>query len=98
MTKYYKERSLHRNPAFELELPDTPEYSSSFIEDILNCRTLDSNDLKTFNDMKLLQLAWVFDINFLSTFRHIRKRQYLDKTIKIQRHLKDYLEKKCAMD
>ncbi|RJS71549.1 metal-dependent phosphohydrolase, partial [ANME-2 cluster archaeon] len=85
----------------ELELPDTPEYSSCFVEDILNNRVSNSHELKTFNDMKLLQLGWIFDINFTQTFIQIQQRRIIEKIIadlpdtedirKIQNHLKEYL-------
>jgi putative nucleotidyltransferase with HDIG domain len=107
VTNYYTERHLHRNPALELELPDTPEYSLCFVDDILNNRVSNSHDLKTFNDMKLLQLGWIFDINFTPTFLYIQQRQIIEKIItalpdtddirKIQNHLKDYREKKSSM-
>ncbi|CAD6490744.1 MAG: HD domain protein [Candidatus Argoarchaeum ethanivorans] len=106
VTTYYTERHRHRNPALELELPDTPGYSRSFIDDILNNRVSNSHDLKTFNDMKLLQLGWIFDINFAPTFFHIRERRIIEKIItalpdtedirKIQNHLKAYLEKRVS--
>jgi hypothetical protein len=33
--------------------------------------------LKTLNDFKLLQMGWVYDINFPRTFQLIRERGYL---------------------
>ncbi|HID19998.1 MAG TPA: HD domain-containing protein [Methanophagales archaeon] len=106
VTNYYMERHRHRNPALELELPDTSEYSLCFIDDILNNRVSNSHDLKTFNDMKLLQLGWIFDINFTQTFLYIQQRQIIEKIItalpdtddirKIQTHLKYYLEKRIS--
>ena len=101
VTNYYGRRHKHRNPALELELPDTPEYSYCFVEDILNNRVSNSHELKTFNDMKLLQLGWIFDINFTQTFIQIQQRRIIEKIIadlpdtedirKIQNHLKEYL-------
>jgi hypothetical protein len=53
--------------------------------------------------MKLLQLGWIFDINFTRTFLYIQQRQIIEKIIttlpdtedilKIQNHLNEYLEK-----
>lgn len=106
VTTYYAERHKHRNPALELELPDTPEYSLCLVGDILNNRVSNSHDLKTFNDMKLLQLGWLFDINFTHTFLQIQQRQIIEKIIadlpdtedirKIQNHLKEYLKKRIS--
>jgi len=104
VTTYYAQRHKHRNTALELELPDTPGYSLCFVEDILNNRVSNSHALKTYNDMKLLQLGWIFDINFTQTFLYIQQRQIIEKIIttlpdtedirKIQNHLNEYLEKK----
>ncbi|MEA3281959.1 MAG: HD domain-containing protein [Euryarchaeota archaeon] len=106
VTTYYTQRHEHRNPALELELPDTPEYSLCFVEDILNNRVSNSHELKTFNDMKLLQLGWLFDINFTQTFIRIQQRQIIEKIIadlpdtedirKIQNHLKEYLNERIS--
>ncbi len=45
VTDYYTERPRHRNTALELELPDTPEYSRCFIDDILDNRVSNSREL-----------------------------------------------------
>jgi len=106
VTNYYSERHKHRNPALELELPDTPEYSLCFVDDLLNNRVSNTHELNTFNDMKLLQLGWIFDINFKPTFLYIQERRIIDKIItalpdtedirKIQNHLNDYLENRIS--
>ncbi len=106
VTNYYTERHRHRNPALELELPDTPEYSLCFIDDLRNNRVSNSHYLKTFNDMKLLQLGWIFDINFTPTFFYIQERRIIEKIItalpdtddirKIHNQLKKYLEKRIS--
>ncbi len=107
VTNYYAERHKHHNPALELELPDTPEYSPCFVEDILNNRVSNSHELKTFNDMKLLQLGWIFDINFTHTFLQIQQRQIIETIIadlpdtedirKIQTHSKEYLNERISV-
>jgi len=74
-------QSFHRDPAgfvLELELPDEPGYSREVVEDILHERPTDYSRLRTLNDMKLLQLGWVFDINFNATLRRIRQRGFLE--------------------
>ena len=53
--------------------------------------------------MKLLQLGWIFDINFTRTFLYIQQRQIIEKIIttlpdtedirKIQNHLNEYLKR-----
>ena len=36
-------------------------------------------DLRTLNDFKLLQLGWVYDLNFPRTFQIVKERRYLEK-------------------
>jgi len=106
VTNYYTERHRQRNPALELELPDTSDYSLCFVDDLLNDRVSNSHDLKSFNDMKLLQLGWIFDINFTPTFFYIHERRIIEKIItalpdtddirKIQNHVNDYLAKRIS--
>jgi hypothetical protein len=35
--------------------------------------------LKTVNDLKLLQVGWVFDLNFPRTYQIFQQRRYLEK-------------------
>jgi hypothetical protein len=55
-------------------LPDRPSWAGSIIEDILNRRMARFSHMKTLNDFKLLQLSWVFDLNFPETFVLARQR------------------------
>jgi len=63
----------------ELEFPDEPYYSPHVVEAILECQLIDYSELRTLNDMKLLQLGWVFDVNFPETLARIRQRQFLEQ-------------------
>ena len=104
--EYYGKRHLHPNPALELELPDTQEYSPDFIESIMNCRCTDVGNMKTCNDMKLSLLSWVFDINFLPTYHYIQHHRYIDRVVdllpdtedirKIQEHINRYIKRKAS--
>lgn len=83
VTDYYTQRHHTANPAVELDLPDTPEYSPRIIEDIMNGRCAGGTDLETYNDMKLFELSWVFDINFRPTFRRLRASRYIDRIVDV---------------
>ncbi|MHC5060241.1 MAG: HD domain-containing protein [Planctomycetota bacterium] len=65
----------------EIEFPDEPHYSSHMIEAIKKGRLIDYGELRTLNDMKLLQLGWVFDINFAETLLRIQKRGFLEQIV-----------------
>jgi hypothetical protein len=40
-------------------------------------RIVDSTNVRNLNDLKLLQLGWVYDINFSPTYRRILERDYV---------------------
>jgi len=82
VTGYYKQyRDNPEEFKLELELPDEAGYSAEVIEGILNERLIDYSQLRTWNDMKLCQLGWVYDINFAATLRRIKQRRFLEKMI-----------------
>jgi len=79
VTDYY--RQYRDNPdgfKLEVELPDEPGYSAEVVEDILRGRPTDYRILRTWNDMKLCQLGWVYDVNFTPTLKRIRQRKFLE--------------------
>jgi len=76
--EYYHRNGGHRNDAIELGLPDTPGISEHVYQDIMNKRIVDVNHIKNLNDFKVLQMGWVFDINFEPTLHSIKSRRYLE--------------------
>jgi hypothetical protein len=62
--------------------------------------------LKSLNDFKLLQLSWLYDINFPNTFRLIKERDLLarlgatlprDPAVQeVLSRLQDYLERRLG--
>ncbi|MCE5186909.1 MAG: HD domain-containing protein [Planctomycetaceae bacterium] len=66
---------------WELEFPNTAECNSKILEAIMAGHTVDYRDLRTVTDAKLLQIGWVFDINFDHTLRRICDCRYLQTII-----------------
>jgi len=60
-------------------LPDTEEYSAEVISDIFEKRTVNLASLRTLNDFKLMQLSWVFDLNFKTSFGLLLRREYIGR-------------------
>jgi hypothetical protein len=80
VTEYY--RQYRENPKdfmLELEFPDEPSCSPELIDELLAERRIDYSRLRTLNDMKLLQLGWVYDINFTLTLKRVKQRRFLEK-------------------
>ena len=78
ITDYYQRKKEDRNGVIELGLPDTPEISSEVCADLMAKRIVNVGYLKTLNDFKLLQMGWIFDVNFSRTFELIQERHYLE--------------------
>ncbi len=54
-------------------------YSPRIIEAIRAREHIDYTMLKTHIDMRLIHLAWVYDLNFPATFAKIKRNRYLEK-------------------
>jgi len=78
VTDYYHQKNGIRNGAIELDLPDTPGFSEEVYQDLMNKRIVDIKHVKNLNDFKLLQIGWIFDINFDITMQTIKSRRYLE--------------------
>lgn len=79
VTDYYENKGSKRNPTIELDLPDREEVSEPVYRALMNGKLAQMTDLKTLNDFKLLQMGWVYDVNFPRTFQIVRERRYLEK-------------------
>ncbi len=81
-----------------------PGYSQAVVEDIFNKRLSSTSKAKTLNDYKLIQLSWVFDLNFRASFRIMEENKYLDIIVsallkseeisKMSRLIKEYVSGK----
>ncbi|MDP3283124.1 MAG: HD domain-containing protein [Desulfobacterales bacterium] len=72
---YFTEK--HSGDAITLGLSDTPSFSEKILESIQRHEFAKMKDLKTLNDFKLLQVSWVFDINFIPSFKLIKKNNFI---------------------
>ncbi|MEA2100979.1 MAG: HD domain-containing protein [Thermodesulfobacteriota bacterium] len=79
VTEYYARKDKERNPALEIGLPDTDSVSTGVIDELMNAGMVSISNLETLNDFKLLQVGWVYDLNFLPSIERLRQRGYLDR-------------------
>jgi len=89
ITEYYmvKEKKTARkengeNKAIELELPDTDEITDEVYHAIMNHQVILKDSMKTLNDFKLMQIAWLFDLNLEYSVQRLYEKKYLEKIIK----------------
>ncbi len=101
---YYMEK--RPSDAIVLGLPDDPFFSEKILESIQRHEFAKMKDLRTLNDFKLLQISWVFDINFIPSFRLIKKNNYLgmlEETLPVKKEIscavkiaRDYVDSKLT--
>ncbi len=61
-------------PAIVQHLADLPRWEENIVKAIVEKRIARFQDMRSLNDFKLLQLSWVFDLNYPETFRQAKKR------------------------
>ncbi len=104
---YYQHSNGHRNAAIELNLPDLPEISPPVYETLMNGSLVRMADLRTLNDFKLLQMGWIYDVNFPRTFQIVREKGYLEairdalscmstRTSDVYSRARSYLDRHCS--
>ena len=77
VVEYYYNKKNEKNDTIELELVDIDDFSKKIYDRVINQQVARYEDLKLSNDFKLLQLSWIYDINFLYSFRKIKEKNYL---------------------
>ncbi len=75
---YIQQRDDPDNFKLEIEMPDEPRCTPEVLEAILTGSRIDYKMLRTWNDMKLCILGWVYDVNFVATLSRLKERRYLE--------------------
>lgn len=78
VTTYYHREDRSPNKAVELDLPDTAEWNPKILETLMAHRFARLADMRTLNDFKLLQIGWVYDLNYRESFRILQERRYIE--------------------
>lgn len=76
-SEYYQHPQELRSPGPVLGLPDTEGVSVEVLKAIKEKRMAMLKDVKNQNDFRLLQLSWVFDLNFRESFKLLKERGYV---------------------
>lgn len=109
VTEYYRQyRDTGEGFMLDLEFPDEPGYSAKVVEGLLQGRLIDYDELRTLNDAKLVQLGWVYDVNFPATLERIKQRRFLEKLLeflpkthdieKVGEKMFEYVEARLSQD
>jgi len=66
-----------RPSAAGLGLPDGPGFSAAVLERLVRREMVPLAEIRGLNDYKLLQLSWIYDLNFPASFRALRERDLI---------------------
>lgn len=80
--EYFEQDKGSRAEAVTLGLPESPEYSQEVLSCLFKGEMVRKSMLKTRNDFKLLQLAWIYDLNFTGSLQIVVERDYISKLAK----------------
>ena len=90
--------------AATLDLPDTDSYTPDVLECVLGKRPVAHAKVRCVNDFKLIQLSWIFDLNFKTSFELLGQRNYMtllaarlprtDGVLKLQEMLQNFIAEK----
>ncbi|MDJ0913467.1 MAG: HD domain-containing protein [Desulfobacterales bacterium] len=79
---YFQQRQIHQNNTMELNLSEDPSCSKPILKALFHGTMAKLADLKTLNDFKLLQISWVYDLNFKPTFEAVCQRALIEQIAK----------------
>ena len=61
-----------------IKLSTEPEITAEIYNKLLKKKSINYDKLETINDLKLMQLGWIYDINFKESLELIKERKYLE--------------------
>jgi putative nucleotidyltransferase with HDIG domain len=100
--EYYEGLSYRDSEAASMGMPETPELPADALEKIFRGELVSLNSVRNLNGLKLMQLAWVYGLNFRKSFELLRERRYVPRIIEklpagrereaLLKHLENYID------
>ncbi len=63
---------------YVIKLSTAPEINDLIYNKVLKKESINYDKLQTINDLKAMQLGWIYDINFKETIEIIKEREYIE--------------------
>jgi response regulator RpfG family c-di-GMP phosphodiesterase len=82
LTEYYTNRSSIPNHTLTWELPKGAAVSPAVVKEILAGKLVSKKNIVSELDVKIMQIAWVYDLNFKSSFEILVKNRFLESIYK----------------
>ena len=104
LTDYYSDKKRKPNHTLTWDLPANGLVSPAVAKQIFSGKLISKENVKNETDVKIMQLSWVYDLNFKSTIEFIFQNRFFEKIyntlpkndliIEIYRKVKVYAENK----
>ena len=79
VTEQYASSGGGHDSIVRLGFPDSPEISAPVLHRLMHGECVHIDSVRTYNDLKLLQIGWVYDLNFSWTCACALEREYVAK-------------------
>ncbi len=76
---HYLAAGANNDKFIELGLGDDGGYSKEAFQAIFQREFIKSSHIKRLNDFKLMQISWVFDLNFAPSVARVKERRYIEQ-------------------
>lgn len=107
LTDYYSNRNQAPNHTLTWELPKGSVVSKPVAKEILAGKLVSKNEVKSEIDVKIMQLSWIYDLNYRPSIEYMLEHRFLEKIyntlsktdtiIEIYRKVKVYAENKILV-
>ncbi len=83
VSDYLQEISINPNAPkrqdITVHISTAPGCSPEVVQAFRHKQLVRFKDVKTFDDYKLLAIGWVYDLNFMPSFKRLQKQRYIEK-------------------
>jgi hypothetical protein len=102
---HYVHPDPRRSETVEVGIPEGVEVSPEVCALIMAGETVPFSLIRSINDFKMIQLGWVFDLNFPRSFKCVKERGYISSirellpqtpdVLQVVEKVERYLDRKC---
>ncbi|QGY45937.1 HD domain-containing protein [Maribellus comscasis] len=79
LTDYYSNRNAAPNHTLTWELPKSAWVSDAVAKEILAGKLVSKKNVASELDVKIMQMSWIFDLNFKASVEYVLEKRYLEK-------------------
>lgn len=96
VTEYYKDPIQNKYQAVGKNIAKEHGFSPKILSQFLNKGKISYGDVETMDDLKVLQLSWIYDLNFSFSIEYLERKEYIPSILSTlpQSEEKDLLNQK----